>query len=151
MLFFTLIAFMNGIVSVINKMINLRAKQFLGTANGTLINYLEASVISLLIIFITGSNKLTNLALLHSVPPVYFLGGFFGLISMILILNGMAKTQIAYSTVLILIGQLGTGLLIDFVVAGKVEPMKIIGILLVIAGVVLDINRSGSPKEKSKA
>ena len=50
MLFFVLLAAVNGFVTIINKMINLEAKKSLGTINGTLINYLEATVISLVIV-----------------------------------------------------------------------------------------------------
>jgi uncharacterized membrane protein YdcZ (DUF606 family) len=146
MVLFAVIALMNGMVNVLNKMV---AKLALGTANGTLINYLEATVISLLIVIFTGGRNLANLSYLKSVPPIYFMGGLFGLISMVLILNGMAKAQISYSTVVVLIGQLGTGFLIDSIVTRKIIPIKIVGILLVVAGVVLDKFISNSLKEKS--
>jgi uncharacterized membrane protein YdcZ (DUF606 family) len=149
MVLFAVIALMNGMVNVLNKMVNLQAKLALGTANGTLINYLEATVISLLIVIFTGGRNLANLSYLKSVPPIYFMGGLFGLISMVLILNGMAKAQISYSTVVVLIGQLGTGFLIDSIVTRKIIPIKIVGILLVVAGVVLDKFISNSLKEKS--
>ncbi len=138
MLIFIGIAFINGIINIINKMINLQAKLKLGMANGTLINYLEGTFISLLVIIIMGKSRLTNPEYLKSIPFLCFLGGFFGLLSMILILLGMSKNQISYSTIIVLVGQLGAGLLIDSIVTLKVAPLKIAGILLVILGVVLD-------------
>jgi Uncharacterized protein conserved in bacteria len=138
MLIFIGIAFINGVINIINKMINLQAKLKLGMANGTLINYLEGTFISLLIVAVMGKSRLTNLEYLKSIPFLCFLGGFFGLLSMILILLGMSKNQISYSTIIVLVGQLGAGLLIDSIVALKVAPLKIAGIILVILGVVLD-------------
>jgi Uncharacterized protein conserved in bacteria len=149
MLLFAGIALLNGMVSILNKMVNLQAKLALGTANGTLINYLEATAISFLIVLLTGSGRLTDFSYLRSVPPVTFLGGLFGLISMVLILNGMAKAQISYSTVVVLIGQLGTGFVIDSIAMGKIAPVKVAGILLVVAGVVLDKHLSATPEKPS--
>jgi len=138
MLIFIGIAVFNGIINIINKMINLQAKLKLGTANGTLINYLEGTVISLLIMLFMGTSKLTDLSYLRTIPALYFFGGLFGSLSMVLILIGMAKNQISYSTIIVLIGQLGAGLLIDSIVTQKIVPVKIIGIVLVIIGVVID-------------
>ncbi len=152
MLFFAVLATVNGIINIVNKMINLQAKLRLGMANGTLINYLEASVISLLLIAFTGSTKLVDLSYIEGIPLIYFWGGVFGLFSMILILRGMAETEIIYSTVIVLIGQLGTGFLIDTVIARQINPLKILGILLVITGVFMDkylSNRPGRQKSES--
>jgi len=137
MLFFVVLAFVNGVVNIINKMINLQAKKALGTANGTLINYIEGTVISLAIVLATGTSH-DNFTFLAEVPPLYFLGGLFGLVSMVLVLAGMARTRISYSTVVVLIGQLGTGLVLDAVLTGTLKPLKVVGILLVIAGVFWD-------------
>ena len=138
MLLFVGIAFINGMVNIINKMVNLQAKLKLGTASGTLINYLEATILSILIVIIMGNSQLINFSYLKTIPPIYFFGGLFGLFSMVFILIGMEKSQISYSTIIVLIGQLGAGLFIDFVMTQKIVPAKIFGILLVIAGVAID-------------
>jgi bacterial/archaeal transporter family-2 protein len=145
------IAVLNGIINILNKMINLQAKLKLGTANGTLINYLEGTVISLLIIFLMGASKMTDFSYLRTIPTLYFFGGLFGLLSMVLILIGMAKNQISYSTIIVLIGQLGAGLLIDSIVTRKIVPIKIIGIVLVIMGVVIDKYLSRKSMKKAPA
>lgn len=137
MLFFVVLAFVNGAVNIINKMINLQAKKALGTANGTLINYIEGTIISLAVVLATGAGH-DNFAFLAKVPPLYFFGGLFGLASMVLVLAGMARTRISYSTVVVLIGQLGAGLALDAVLTGTLKPLKVVGILLVVAGVFWD-------------
>ncbi len=151
MLIFIGIAVINGIINILNKMINLQAKLKLGTANGTLINYLEGTAISLMIVFLMGASKLTDLSYLRTIPALYFFGGLFGLLSMVFILKGMAKNQISYSTIIVLIGQLGAGLLIDSIVTQKIAPIKIIGIALVIIGVVIDKYLSRKSTKKTPA
>lgn len=152
MLLFIGLAFLNGIINIINKMINLQAKLRLGTANGTLINYLEGTALSLILAaFLQGPDP-ADFSVFQRIPPVYLLGGVFGLISMVLVLKGMAKTRIVYSTVLILIGQLGAGFLIDSMAAGKLDPFKILGIAFVVLGVLLDRYLSNrSEKKRSDA
>lgn len=139
------IAIVNGMITIINKMVNLQAKQTLGMANGTLINYFEGTIISLVLLILMGGSKLTNLSYLKAIPPIYFLGGLFGLLSMIFVLIGMAKNQISYSTVVVLIGQLGAGLLIDSIVTQKIVPVKVLGIALVIIGVFVNHYLSHKP------
>lgn len=136
MLFYTGLAILNGILNTINKLVNFEAKRRLGTANGTLINYLEGTLISLSIVLFSGN--LTDSPRLEGISPLYFTGGIFGLISMLFILKGMVNTQMIYATALVLIGQLGAGFAIDSMTAGKVNSLKILGIVLVIAGVLVD-------------
>lgn len=62
MLLFILIAVLNGMVNVINKIVNLQATKALGTVNGTLINYMEGTVISLAIVLFIGKSRLEDLS-----------------------------------------------------------------------------------------
>ena len=44
---FYITAVANGFLNTVNKMVNVKAGECLGTANGALINYVEATIISL--------------------------------------------------------------------------------------------------------
>ena len=44
---FYLTAVANGFLNTINRMTNVKAKQCLGTTNGTLVNYIEATLLPL--------------------------------------------------------------------------------------------------------
>ena len=52
---FYITAVANGFLNTVNKMVNVKAGECLGTANGALINYVEATIISLCLIFVTGN------------------------------------------------------------------------------------------------
>lgn len=147
MLFFVLLAAVNGFVTIINKMMNLEAKKSLGTINGTLINYLEATLISLVIVLALGNSHLSDLSHWATVPPVNLLGGVFGLIAMVLTVIAMERVHVSYSTIILLAAQLGTGFVLDAVAAGKVVPLKLIGLIIVIAGIFLDQLTSGNRKQ----
>ena len=51
MAFVLTLAFVNGCATVISKMINYRCTKILGTNNGSLVNYVVASVLSLILLF----------------------------------------------------------------------------------------------------
>lgn len=135
---FVLLAIFNGMLSVINKMVNVQAKRHLGMLNGTLINYLEGTLLSLLLVALLGKSNELNLTVLSAIPPIYFIGGVAGLISMIFAIRGMDKTEVILSTVLILIGQLGMGFVIDSFGKKELTFLKLMGIILIIIGIALN-------------
>ena len=53
MILIVFIAFLYGCATVISKMINYRAAQELGTWNGSLVNYVVASVLALVMLLVT--------------------------------------------------------------------------------------------------
>lgn len=132
------LALAGGCIGILSKLVNVQVAQRLGTENGTLINYLIASALALVLALCTGATALFSPAVLGSVPPVYYLGGVFGLLSLLLTVVSIPKVPVISSTVLMLAGQLGTGLLIDWLLLGKFSLPRTAGILLVAAGLVLD-------------
>ncbi|WP_283609783.1 DMT family transporter [Faecalispora anaeroviscerum] len=148
MLFFILLAAVNGFVTVINKMINLEAKKSLGTINGTLINYIEGTLISLVVVLFLGNSRLTDLSHWAAVPPINLLGGVFGLVAMVLTVIVMERVRVSYSTIILLAAQLGTGFVLDAIAAGNVVPLKLLGLIIVIAGIFID-QFANSKEEKS--
>ena len=135
---FVLLAIFNGMLSVINKMVNVQAKKHLGMLNGTLINYLEGTLLSLLLLVLLGKSKELNSTVLGVIPPIYFIGGVAGLFAMIFAIRGMDNTEVILSTVLILIGQLGIGFVIDSFGKKELTFLKLMGIILIIIGIALN-------------
>ena len=132
---FYLTAIANGFLNTINRMTNVKAKQCLGTTNGTLINYIEATVIAFVLIFLTGNGAELQLSHIKEVPVLFYLGSVCGLVAMIFIVVGTPHTGAMLSTVLMLIGQLSTAAVLDYIFFGEFSPIKILGIFLIIAGI----------------
>lgn len=141
MAFVITVAFLNGALNIINKMVNIRAKQALGMANGTLINYLEGTALALALALLMGDRNLADPAYLGAIPLPYYLGGVFGLAAMVLTIRGMEKVPVAVSAVVILCGQLLAGFLMD-AAAGRVGLRELAGLCLVGAGVWWNNRRS---------
>lgn len=132
---FYLTAIANGFLNTFNRMTNVKAKQCLGTANGTLINYIEATVIAFLLIFLTGNGAELRLSHIKEVPVVFYLGALCGLVAMILIVIATPKTGAMLSSVLMLIGQLSTSILLDYLFFDAFSWIRVLGIFLIILGI----------------
>jgi len=143
--FVVLVAFLNGALNIINKMVNVKAKQVLGMANGTLVNYLEGTLLALAFSLLLGERHLAEPSYLAGIPWYYYLGGFFGLAAMILTIRGMERVPVAVSAIVILAGQLLAGFVMD-AAAGRVGLRELLGLCLVGAGVWWA--GAGKPREK---
>ena len=132
-----ILAFISGCAGVINKLLNLEAKKGLGTWNGTLLNYVESSMFAGILMIIFGG-ALWKYEVFVNVPWYFFLGGLFGVISMLLALKGMQKTSMMFATVLMLVGQLFAGYVVDSIVNQQLDILKLVGVVCIILGVYLD-------------
>lgn len=135
MIFYIIIAVALGVLNVFNKMVNVKASEYLGNTNGTLINYFEATLISLLILMLTGNIEEITLDYIKNVPFYLYLGSISGLVALIFLVIGTKKSTVMVSTVVVLIGQLATSIVLDCIFFQEdFSIIKVIGIFFVIAG-----------------
>lgn len=130
-----LVAVANGLLNTINRMVNVKAGECLGTARGAMINYIEATILAFCLVFITGKGGEFRLEHIREVPLQFYLGSICGLASMIFLIIGTKQKGAMTSTVLMLIGQLGTSVVLDYVFFGFFRPNQILGIFLILVGI----------------
>ena len=129
------VAVLLGVLNVFNKMVNVKASEYLGNTNGTLINYFEASIISLVILLALGEAHELTPSFVKNVPSYLYLGCVTGLIALIFLVIGTKKSTVMVSTIVVLIGQLVTSIVLDCIFFNEnFSPLKVLGILFVIAG-----------------
>lgn len=129
------VAVLLGVLNVFNKMVNVKASEYLGNTNGTLINYFEASIISLVILLALGEAHELTPSFVKNVPSYLYLGSVTGLIALIFLVIGTKKSTVMVSTIVVLIGQLVTSIVLDCIFFNEnFSPLKLFGILFVIAG-----------------
>ena len=68
MFLYYLTSFVNGFMNSVNKMTNVKAGQCFGAAKGSLINYLEATFLSLALVFMTSDPSELAPSHVFSVP-----------------------------------------------------------------------------------
>lgn len=131
------IAFLYGCATVISKMINYRATQELGTWNGSLVNYVVASLLALFLLIVSPYLQ-SDLQACVRVPPYLYAGGTFGVIAFVLSIITLSRMKVFQSTILLLAGQLLAGILFDVVVFRNFTWVRFAGVLLVSVGILWD-------------
>lgn len=124
----------NGFFNSINRMTNVRAGKIFGTGNGALINYVQATLLSLLLIFVMRDGNELSWGHIVSVPWWVYLGSICGLLAQLLQIIGTLRSNALISSVLMLAGNLGMSLVLDYVFYGTFSLLRAIGILLILLG-----------------
>ena len=94
----------NGFFNSVNRMTNVRAGKIFGTGNGALINYVQATVLSLLLIFVMRDGNELSWGHIVSVPWWVYLGSVCGLLAQLLQIIGTLRSNALISSVLMLAG-----------------------------------------------
>ena len=147
MLLYYITAFLNGFFNSVNKMVNVKAGQVFGTAKGALINYVEATFLSLALVFLTSNPSELSPEHVFSVPAWVYLGAVCGLLAMVLIIVGTLHTHVLVSSILALVGNLGMALVLDYVFYGVFSLKRCLGILLILLGITWIEKSKASQKE----
>ena len=145
-----IVAFLNGFCNSINKMMNVKAGQVFGTANGALINYIEATFLSFVLIFLTGKGAELSAQNVSGVPLWAYLGAVCGLAAMVLLIVGTLRTNVLLSSILTLVGNLGAALMLDYLFYGIFSWWKVLGIALILLGTTW-IEKTGQAAKQQRA
>jgi uncharacterized membrane protein YdcZ (DUF606 family) len=128
------LALITGACVIFSMIINSRLSDHMGIFQGTFVNYLTASTLSLIIILFNKDIFSITLKALSQTPNWAFWGGIIG-IAVVAISNVIIpKIPAIYSTLIIFIGQLIAGLVIDFALGTTISTGKLIGGTFVIIG-----------------
>ena len=146
MAFVLTLAFVNGCATVISKMINYRCTKILGTYNGSLVNYVVATVLSF-VLLLCSSRLNIDFNAFSKAPWWMYLGGAFGIIAFLISMVTLSRLKVMESTILLLIGQLTAGILFDAFLFKNFNLPKLAGILLVAGGIIWDNKISSSVQE----
>ena len=146
MAFVLTLAFVNGCATVISKMINYRCTKILGTYNGSLVNYVVATVLSFVLLLCSSRLNIDFYAF-SKAPWWMYLGGAFGIIAFLISMVTLSRLKVMESTILLLIGQLTAGILFDAFLFKNFNLPKLAGIPLVAGGIIWDNKISSSAQE----
>ncbi len=141
-MFFILISIVAGAIVVISRILNTRLSEKVGLVQSSFFNYITGLVASILL-FLIIKDKF-SLEQFHSLPLYAYLGGLLGVIVVILSSVVTPKMSSFYATLLIFIGQLFTGIILDCVIQNTIPLAKIIGGLLVVLGLAYNLHIDAS-------
>lgn len=141
-MFFILISIASGAIVVISRILNTRLSEKVGLMGSTFFNYFTG-LLSALILFAIVRDKIT-LSAFHSMPFWAYLGGVLGIAIVISSSVVTPKMSTFYITLIIFIGQLFTGIIIDYITLKTIPFAKIVGGLLVVFGLAYNLHVDSS-------
>lgn len=134
------LALLAGALVIICISINGQLAKKVGLIQAGMTNFLVGLVSSIIYIGIVSGFSWEGIRLIDSgIPIYYYLGGAIGAVLMVLNSIIINRLSAVYVTILIFIGQLGAGMVIDYMRWGMLSIGKIIGGLCIIAGLYLYI------------
>ncbi len=141
------LSFLTGVTIVINMMLNGKVAQKEGMINGVIINYLMATISSILLCAIM-INSMPSYSSIKSIPTPYFLGGFIGVLTTYMFNVIVPKVPAVYVVILRFIGQMLASAIIDYIYLGIFSQGKVIGGLLFLIGLVINARIDNKYKQK---
>ncbi|GKU25005.1 DMT family transporter [Clostridium folliculivorans] len=137
MILYVFLAFLIGINIVVNMMINGKLSQKEGMINGVVINYLMATLSSVILCTFMISS-IPSYKLIRSVPLPYFIGGFIGVLTTYIFNVLVPKVPAVYVVILRFIGQMFASAIIDYIYLDVFSKGKVIGGVLFLIGLILN-------------
>jgi transporter family-2 protein len=129
-----LLSILGGASVVLGRMINAKLSAKIGTLQSTLINYIVGLSFTVVIFFVTQDKFKMGLNAFTTIPLWAYLGGLMGVIIIMTSNYVTPRVSAFYITLLVFIGQLFLGTLIDFFIFKELSLTKAIGGILVLAG-----------------
>lgn len=134
MTFYIIIAILSGVSIVLSRIINANLAERIGLFQSTFYNFLTGLMFSTIIfLFINENYDLSSLSN-FTIPFYAYFGGLIGVFSITLSNYTAPKISAFYMTLLIFIGQIVTGIIIDYFLLNELSVGKIVGSLFVTIG-----------------
>ena len=139
MIMMYLFAILAGAMVVLSMVMNSQLAHGVGIFQGVFINFAAGLLTSLPVYFLCSFFELEALGDMSYAAPWYaFLGAFYAIAIVAACNVVIPKIPVVYSAVLIFLGQIVTGLVLDALIAGFFDPYKAVGALLITAGLFLN-------------
>ncbi|MBE6022173.1 MAG: DMT family transporter [Cellulosilyticum sp.] len=131
---YILLAILAGVSIVLSRIVNYVLADKIGLFQGTFFNYLLGFLGSFVLLLISGDTiQLFSLSSYQGTWWAYT-GGLVGVGVIALSSHLSSKISAFYLTLLLFVGQLFGGMVLDYIVSGDFSLQKIIGGLLVVVG-----------------
>ncbi|KEI98858.1 hypothetical protein N496_04475 [Clostridium botulinum A2B3 87] len=119
----------------------------IGTINSVVINYLTATLASIIFYYIT-LNFISNTPTIANTSLVYFLGGVIGVLTTYIFNVIVHKIPTVYTVILRFIGQMLTSAIIDYLYFNIFSIEKVVGCVLFLIGIILNAKSDENYKQK---
>ncbi|WMJ87223.1 DMT family transporter [Anaerocolumna sp. MB42-C2] len=134
-----ILSFLAGVSIVLGRIINAQLAEQIGTKQSTLINYITGLSLSSIVYLVSNDKPIFSSVFRNIVPLWAYLGGLAGVVIIMASNYITPRLSAFYITLLIFIGQLFTGIMIDYFILKEVSIGKCMGGLLVFIGLTYNL------------
>ena len=131
---YILFAILCGVTNVLSRSVNFVLSEKIGMYQSTLFNYIFGLSGSFLLLLISGETVKLFTQTSYSAPWFVYTGGLLGVIIVTMLSFLSSKVSSFYLTLLLFVGQLFTGIIIDALSTGKISIYQLVGGALVVLG-----------------
>ena len=134
-----LLSFAAGVNIVISRTLNAKLSDFTSVRMSTFYNYLTGLIIAIPVYFLLGNNEVVFTKFVISPNFYIYLGGIIGVCVVLLSNITVAKISAFYLSLLLFIGQVFSGILIDALISQAFSFQNLIGGILVAIGLCVNL------------
>lgn len=131
-----ILAILGGVLTTLSMVINSSLGKKIGVLQSTFINYIVGLLGSLALLMIIGTSANVSVEELTKMPFYIFLGGLLGVIVVYSSNIIIPKIPVVYSTLLLFIGQIFAGILLDLVLINEISLNKVLGGIIISIGII---------------
>lgn len=139
MMLYIFISIVAGVSIVIARIINCNLAKKIGNFQGTFLNYVFGLLFSFIFLLFSSENANIFSIKFITVPLWAYLGGLAGVVVIVMSTYITPKISSFYLTLLIFIGQLFIGIIIDYFALNQLSIGKVIGGVLVLTGLTYNL------------
>ncbi|RDY27847.1 DMT family transporter [Romboutsia weinsteinii] len=136
---YIIIAVLSGFTIVTSRSVNSILAEKIGMYQSTFFNYVLGLTGSLILLFISGETLRLFSFESYDATWFYYTGGLVGVVSVTLSSYLALRVSSFYLTLLIFIGQLFTGIVLDYIAIGSISIYQVIGGVLVVIGLAYNL------------
>ena len=131
---YIILAILAGVSIVLSRIVNYVLAEKIGLFQGTFFNYLLGLIGSFILLLVSGDTFRLFEASSYQGTWWAYIGGAIGVGTITLSSFLSSKISAFYLTLLLFVGQLFGGMVLDYLISGDFSIQKIIGGLLVVGG-----------------
>ncbi|MBC8062019.1 MAG: DMT family transporter [Clostridiaceae bacterium] len=133
---YIILSFIAGIMVILSMITNSQLSKRIGVFPGAFVNYGVGLLFAIIVFIITKGYSTMSINRFPEIPIWAYLGGALGVIVVCISNVIIPKIPTIYSTLLIFIGQLFCGILLDLYRDGVLSKGKLIGGILILFGML---------------
>jgi len=147
---YIILSFIAGIMVILSMITNSQLSKRIGVFQAAFVNYGVGLFFAFIVFLTTKGYHTMAVGKFYGIPLWAYLGGALGVIVVCISNVIIPKIPTIYTTLLIFIGQLFCGILLDFYVDGMISRGKLIGGLFILIGMLYNfyVDKISTPVEK---